>query len=336
MSKINKKWIFRQLKNDLIGKDSQRGVTLTYSWFANQVGHFSLGFIPTILLKEVIDNYTDFENPAIITAIFISLFWLVFELYNFLGPLLKVTNKTFKPKWRNIAFDTITDLLFFFLGSFSASLFIFNSNINLHIVLLILLLLTYPICYWFITKMYQSYAFYPFQFRLSQWRFGLSTDNKKSVLDFINKENKGKHLMIFGSKSSGKTSLSIGILNELSIKHNTCLYITSMKLYSMFYFSEKNEQQIWSWKESEYLVIDDINPGDPIKENIVNSKKFLNFIDTSKDKNILNREILKNKNIIWVMGNEYISDKEYYSSWVLMLNELGVNNEQIESINLTK
>ena len=36
------------------------------------------------------------------------------------------------------------------------------------------------------------------------------------------------------------------------------------------------------------------------------------------------------------MGNEYISDKEYYSSWVLMLNELGVNNEQIESINLTK
>jgi hypothetical protein len=104
----------------------------------------------------------------------------------------------------------------------------------------------------------------------------------------------------------------------------------------MFYFSEKNEQQIWSWKESEYMVIDDINPGDPIKKNIVNSKKFLNFIDTSKDKNILNREILKNKNIIWVMGNEYISDKEYYSSWVLMLNELGVNNEKIESINLSK
>ena len=108
-----------------------------------------------------------------------------------------------------------------------------------------------------------------------------------------------------------------------------------MKLYSLFYTTEKNEHQIWSWIESEYLVIDDINPGDPIKQNIVSSEDFLKFIDTSKNKNIWNREVLKNKNIIWVMGNEYISDKECYSSWVLMLNELGVNNAQIKSINLS-
>ncbi len=335
MAIIKRKWIIKQLKNDLIGKDSHRGVTLTYSWFANQVGHFSLGFIPTILLNRIVGKYTDFENPAIMTAVFVSLFWLIFELYNFLWPLLKGMSNTFKPKWGNIAFDTVTDLLFFFLGSFSASLFIFSLSINLYIVLLILLLLIYPISYWFITKMYQSFAFYPFQFRLSQWDFELSTDNSKLVLDFLDKDKKGQHLLVFGPKSSGKTSLSIGILNELSIKHKSCLYITSMNLYSMFYPLEKNEHQIWSWKESEYLVIDDINPGDPIKKNIVSSEDFLKFIDASKDKNMLNREVLKNKNIIWVMGNEYISDKGCYSSWVLMLNKLGVRNEQIKSINLS-
>ena len=194
MGIIKRKWIFKQLKNDLIGKDSHRGVTLTYSWFANQVGHFSLGFIPTILLNRIVGRYTNFENPAIMTALFVSLFWLVFELYNFLGPLLKGKSNTFKPKWGNIAFDTATDLLFFFLGSFSASLFIFNSKLNLYIVLVILLLLIYPVSYWFITKMYQSYAFYPFQFRLSQWNFKLSTENSKLVSDFLEIDRKGKHL----------------------------------------------------------------------------------------------------------------------------------------------
>ncbi len=35
--------IRNQLKADLIGKDSYRGVTLTYTWLANQFGHISSG-----------------------------------------------------------------------------------------------------------------------------------------------------------------------------------------------------------------------------------------------------------------------------------------------------
>ena len=50
MIKTHFNLIINQLKLDLIGKDSHRGVTLTYSWLANQFGHFSLGFIPTYLL----------------------------------------------------------------------------------------------------------------------------------------------------------------------------------------------------------------------------------------------------------------------------------------------
>ncbi len=47
---ISFKRILKQLKADLIGKDSYRGVTLTYAWLANQFGHISLGFIPTFLV----------------------------------------------------------------------------------------------------------------------------------------------------------------------------------------------------------------------------------------------------------------------------------------------
>jgi hypothetical protein len=44
------KEIFLQLYKDLIGKDSHRGVTITYSWLANQFGHFAIGYILTLII----------------------------------------------------------------------------------------------------------------------------------------------------------------------------------------------------------------------------------------------------------------------------------------------
>jgi hypothetical protein len=38
--KISFKRILKQLQADLIGKDSYRGVTLTYAWLANSLGTF--------------------------------------------------------------------------------------------------------------------------------------------------------------------------------------------------------------------------------------------------------------------------------------------------------
>src|SRR5437868_6970539 len=85
---ITRKDVLRQLGADLIGKDSYRGVTLTYTWLANQFGHFSLGFVPTILIHIFLYNKS-LTYTALWPPIIISLFWLGFETYNFLGPLLK-------------------------------------------------------------------------------------------------------------------------------------------------------------------------------------------------------------------------------------------------------
>ena len=64
MSKISAKNILLQLKADLIGKDSYRGVTLTYSWLANQFGHFSLGFIPATILFFRLKKYYSIEDAG--------------------------------------------------------------------------------------------------------------------------------------------------------------------------------------------------------------------------------------------------------------------------------
>src|SRR5688572_11092581 len=134
MSPISVADILRQLKADLIGKDSYQGVTLTYAWMANQFGHYSLGFIPTLILYFFLRDNSSFDRPAYSATFIISTSLLLFKLYNFLMPLLsKKKSKSkilfmpgirynFEPAWGNVAFDTFTDLCFFWLGATSISL----------------------------------------------------------------------------------------------------------------------------------------------------------------------------------------------------------------------
>ncbi len=186
--------------------------------------------------------------------------------------------------------------------------------------------------------MYQFYARFPFQFRLSQWGFNIISKDKIKVLNFLKlkPEETGHHLLIFGSLSTGKTSLGVGILNELSIKNNACLYVNAIKLYDYF-VKEDNDileaHEIWNWKSANFLMIDDINPSESVKKNLVSPKKFLNFIDEIKGDNTSNnREVLKNKNIIWIFGNH--KKKKVDNEWVKMLEEIGVKKEMISTVNL--
>jgi hypothetical protein len=339
--------IIKQLKDDLIGKDAHRGVTLTYAWLANQFGHISLGFIPSFLLFYI------FSINEVVSAIYIAGFWLLFETYNFLGPLLskresssdmifiqKKSKYKFKPKWGNVAFDTFTDVCFFAFGSFLFSLIISEGkNTAVLIVLLILTMyLLFATRYWFITKMYQFYARFPFQFRLSQWDFDIEDQNKLKVDSFLGSNKKGgKHLLIFGSLNTGKTSLGVGILNELSIKNNSCLYVNAIKMFNYFFKDEGDvleTHEIWNWKTAEYLLIDDINPSEPIQDELISPKKLLSFIDTLEPENKINRAILKNKNIIWVLGNKQLQERPHKNTWKKMLLDIGVEEHKISIINL--
>ena len=149
-TKINFKRILQQLRNDLIGKDSHRGVTLTYAWLANQFGHIALGFIPSFIIFHF------FNSSALKSAIIVSAFWLLFEIYNFLAPLLTKKKYSFQPKWKNIAFDTFTDVCYFVLGAFLFSFIMSNENTIILLVLIpVLVYLLFASIYWYQIKMYQ-------------------------------------------------------------------------------------------------------------------------------------------------------------------------------------
>tara|TARA_R110002126_G_scaffold77796_3_gene194026 strand:- start:99187 stop:100233 length:1047 start_codon:yes stop_codon:yes gene_type:complete len=344
---ITFKRVWQQLKADLIGKDSYRGITLTYAWLANQFGHISLGFIPSFLL------YRFTETDDFYAALYVSAAWLLFEIYNFLGPLLskkesdsevvfipKKMSYKFEPKWGNVAFDTFTDVCFFTFGAFLFSLTI-NEGENSTVIIVLIVLFVYLLFasrYWFMTKMYQFYARFPFQFRLSQWDFDIHIDHKKKVDQFLKSiENEGSHLLIYGDFGTGKTSLGVGILNELSIKHNSCLYKNGIKMFNSFFDDEAVETyEIWNWRTADFLMIDDINPSKPIENELVSPQKLLSFIDTMQSENKTNRDTLIRKNVIWILGSKSIADANITDKWEKLLLEIGVDERKISTINLSK
>ena len=344
MSKILKaKDVFAQIKADLIGKDSYRGVTLTYTWLANQFGHFSLGFIPSFILYLILSNFYTNSYAIARAPWYIWGFWIAFETYNFLGPLLlksrsrskllyvKGNSYTFQPAWGNILFDTLTDLSFFGLGAMFLGFLGNGGEIYKIVCISIAILLLYPSGYWYLTKMYLQIPQYPYQLRLAQWDFPMNDNGKKAVADFMNTANSKLHLFVFGEENTGKTSLSVGLATELSIRHEASVYTTAMKLSSDFFYPAGQTGSAptpWTWRDASVLIIDDINPGKPITTPMVSAETFLSFIDTYAT-NPENRKALASRKTIWVLGST--NEKE---SWRKMLLTIGVAENDIVEISL--
>ena len=333
MKKISAKDILRQLKYDLIGKDSYRGVTLTYSWLANQFGHFGLGFIPAYITFVALTHY-GVGHPAMKAAFFVWGFWIAFETYNCIKPILFSHTKTsiFPAPWRNIIYDVLTDLSFFGMGAFLAAFLSDHLSLLLIFLVSLAVLALYPSYDWYRTKMYQQEAGYPFQFRLSQWASTCTEENKQTVLDFIKDDVPGKHLFIFGAYKSGKTSLSVAIANECSITKHACKYVTAMKIFSLF-FEPVTGEGLWDWRDASLLVIDDLNPGFPLKDEVVTPASFMYFIDQG-GMGEANKKTIREKKIIWVLGVEDDAQKTRHKKWQAMLLSMGVGDDRIFSVNL--
>jgi hypothetical protein len=147
---------------------------LSYAYLANQTSHFALAFVPSAGIYLLLHLYW----PTILFAglwagLGMPLAWIGFEVYNILEQLKEGKGNdgkyVFPPDKSNIIQDTLIDMGFFTLGGLS---FVAGSTLNIKWFFLVPIIIFFLLLYfsrtWYITKICQQTANYPFQLRLSQ------------------------------------------------------------------------------------------------------------------------------------------------------------------------
>jgi hypothetical protein len=90
---------------------------------------------------------------------------------------------------------------------------------------------------------------------------------------------------------------------------------------------------LWNWRQSSVLIIDDINPAQPMASEGLTAAAFLHHINHHQFEG-LNKESLRNKNVIWVLGSCRATQEQ--AEWQAMLQGLGIAPEQIATVYLRK
>ena len=345
------KLIIKQLKQDLIGKDAFRGVTLSYAWLANQFGHFALSFIFTAIVYTFFEDRNSSERIVYwiyLPSLSVWVFWFVFELVNYVVSIIKLKKSSvieknaksyfYRPRRWHFLDDLFTDLLFFAQGAFAASLLYKTNTETFWICIAISIVLLYKSIKWYSFKIYLQRALYPFQFRLSQWTEYISVTNKDEINRFMHSSFCGTQLLVLGEDDNEKIHISVGIGSEVSYQNKKCRYLTAMKAFECFYRTEPEDSPIsekfsWNWQEAELLIIDDINPSHSNINEVITPDEFLQKInDLHGDRN---RKCLREKKVIWMLGNENAGYAEQIV-WQQMLVKIGVDPTNIIIINLSE
>ncbi len=88
---------------------------------------------------------------------------------------------------------------------------------------------------------------------------------------------------------------------------------------------------IYLLKTTKLVVIDDLNPGNPIEDEVLSLAKMAELIQRApKFVEIL--EYWKTERVIWVLGNETNTLKD----WKTQLIELGIPQNQILSLEIAR
>jgi hypothetical protein len=195
-----------QACHDLFGtKDVQDTTTATYVWMADQLGHLTLGFVPTILLCWIARLiWARIGGPPesnwlrgifIILAAFVIAVWAAKER-TALNDTIGRTTGTFPPDSGDIEWNVQTALLYFGIGDL-LGLAAFLWWVLVPVILIIAVWPALAVASWWLRrKLAFQQAGLPYLFRLGNFASRLNADLVKVITDIANLKN-GKTRPIF-------------------------------------------------------------------------------------------------------------------------------------------
>ena len=95
---------------------------------------------------------------------------------------------------------------------------------------------------------------------------------------------------------------------------------------------DSNHRDIWGWKEADFLILDDINPGKPALANFQSSEMIKDLMLNSEDLSISDH--LKKQSVAWLIGD--LKEGDSIEKWFLFLKDQGIERASICIIDLTR
>jgi hypothetical protein len=291
--------VLTQVCHDLYGtKDVQNVITATYVWLADQIGHLTLGLVPTLLLcwlvTLLIPQDTGFANALrivlyVAAAAGVFAVWVVKERQDLKDTSARAGG-VFPFDSGDIVWNVKTALLYFGIGGLLG----LAAFISWKLCLVALLLALWPaaaVAYWWQRrKLAFQQAGLPYLYRLANFTSPLEAELKDTVAAIANLRDSRidlldvligrdrapkpgepaiRHLLITGPLNAGKTSLCAGMGTEFAFALGKARYLTAKKLIELA-LSEKassgardydDGRILWGWQDCDLLLIDDVDAG---------------------------------------------------------------------------
>ena len=270
--------LLKQLKNDLWCKEVVTGYTTSYTWEANQLGHFAIGFAPTILLGSLLAIF--FPNSA--WPALAALLPVTFMVYKELGDVS--TQKLMYAKSPGVVYlntkdvwlDAGTAVFFSTVGAWvAASVYLANllppkMAVGYPLITFACLL---PACafvmkYWISKKICFQNATLPYTMRLSNIPFtSLTIENIGHIQRFMS----GGVNVLTLSGADIASELAVALGTELSFQQYKVRYGTLDHFLGSY---NKPSETVnvaytpWAWSEVDFIILDEVESGQLMKLSV--------------------------------------------------------------------
>jgi len=343
-------------KHDCFGtKDVQDAVTATYVWMADQIGHLTLGFVPTLLLCWLWSAvWQGWIEPCLtaptcsvcgavsylgyfVAALLVWGVWVYKEIADYRDSVAKLKG-IFPPDRSDLRHNVQAALLYFAIGGILAAA-AFATAWAVLIALLVLIVPGIATAFWWLQrKVAFQQAGLPYLYRLANFPFPI-TPSELAAIGTVSgppgETRDGHHIVIGGPIGTGKTSLAVGVGTEFAFSLGIGRYLSFIDLLELAgtpggrdgAMEFDDGRVLWPWRDCSLLIIDDVNAG--LNGGSTVMPESLPALLANLDQK--QRDLMGKRRMVWVVG---VSDK--LGDWCQALSSFfGVPMDHVAAIDLT-
>lgn len=337
---VTPRQLLQQAWSDWGGKEVQTGYTLTYVWMANQLGHFTIGFGLTLMLTWIgqlligwLSCACTQEGFVRITAQALSLpgdirpmqalcgwtgglavgqvlFWAGKEYRDIRVVRHDAQGNLFALNQRDLFLDAGTAILFIAFGVAVAYASFWSWQWAVIVFMVALALALMPAHYWMSRKYCFQRACLPFLFRLSDITGRIACPQNNAVGQvqaFVAGQGCCRHLLVFGERGTGRTTLAVAMLTEHCFQVRRARYASWAKFLetadSIDQVGQHNGQTVWAWQDCDIIALDDVMVVPPgTSPLLADFERGLNALPPAA------RQMLNQRRTVWVLGATELAD----------------------------